>query len=186
MTLQAPPRTLALVPQEVEELELVAPVDLLRRAGGQVTLVSMFSGIHCSGRNGIILHTDRELLPEDGPDCFDLLLIPGGPGVRHLRQDGRAARLASAFAEAGKPVGAICAAPLVLKDAGLTSGLRLTAHPSTRGELPQATGGQVEADRDILTASGAGAALSFGLALVERLHGPEKRAEVAASIACGA
>ncbi len=175
-------RVLCLLAEGVEELELVAPVDVLRRAGADVVVASMGASCDTTGRNGIVLRGDvglEEVVTED----FDLLFIPGGPAVPALRQDGRAAELAKKFVAAAKPVAAICAGPLVLEDAGLLAGKRFTAHASVVNELPGAlTGERVVEDGLIMTSRGAGTALEFGLAMVDRLFGEEKEEEIARSI----
>jgi 4-methyl-5(b-hydroxyethyl)-thiazole monophosphate biosynthesis len=116
------------------------------------------------------------------PHGFDLLLIPGGPGVGVLREDGRAALLARDFATAGKPVSAICAAPLVLMDAGLLEGKRFTAYHSVREELGGGLEERVVVDGNIVTSRGAGTAMDFALALVTLLLGGQAAADVAAEI----
>ena len=175
-------RVLCLLAEGVEELELVAPVDVLRRAGAEVVLAVAGERLHVKGRNGIVVHGDAFL---DDVDLrgFDLLLIPGGAAVAYLRQDGRAAELARNFCSADKPVAAICAGPLVLEDAGLLEGKRFTAHFSATNELPGAqTGERVMEDGPIITSRGAGTALEFGLALVDRLFGEEKEEEIIRAI----
>ena len=175
-------RVLCLVADGVEELELIAPVDVLRRAGVEVVMAAIGEGIHLTGRNGIVLHAD-ELLSGLDPSAFDLLLIPGGAAVAKLRADGRAAELAAAFVSANKPVAAICAGPLVLEDAGLLEGKRFTAHFSVANELPDAQSGErIMEDGLIITSRGAGTALEFGLALVDRLFGEAKEEEIARAI----
>lgn len=176
------PRVLCLLADGVEELELIAPVDVLRRAGAEVVLAVVGEGIHIKGRNGIVLHGEVPLDAVAG-ETFDLLLIPGGAAVAVLRQDGRPAALARQFVEAGKSVAAICAGPLVLADAGLLDGRRFTAHASVVNELPEAqTGERVVEDDLLITARGAGTALEFGLALVDRLFDQAKEDEIARSI----
>ena len=127
-------RVLCLLADGVEELELVAPVDVLRRAGAEVVLAVLGDGLEVAGRNGLVLRGD--VLLDDVPtEDFDLLLIPGGAAVAVLRQDERPAALARDFVAAGKPVAAICAGPLVLHDAGR----RASASPRTfpwRGSFP--------------------------------------------------
>jgi 4-methyl-5(b-hydroxyethyl)-thiazole monophosphate biosynthesis len=127
------PKVLCLLSDGFEEIELVTPVDILRRAGAKVVVAGMH-GLAATGRCGIRVVADA-LLSDVDPHAFDLLLIPGGPGVGALREDGRAALLARDFATAGKPVAAICAAPLILMDAGLLNGKRFTAYHSVRDEL---------------------------------------------------
>jgi len=173
-------RVLCLLMDGFEEIELVTPVDLLRRAGIEVVVASLQRKT-AVGRSGIRVEADASLASLDG-SRFDLLLIPGGPGVEKLRMDGRAATLAREFAAAGKPVAAICAAPLVLMDAGLLDGRRFTAHQSVGDRLPGALDERVVEDGILITSRGAGTAMDFGLALVARLAGQTAADHVAEQI----
>lgn len=175
-------RVLCLLVDGFEEIEALTPVDLLRRAGAEVVLASVSGERVVTGRCGIVVQPNARL--EDvNPAEFNLLLLPGGPGVKALRADGRAAQIAAAFEKAGKPVAAICAAPTILADADLLAGKRFTAHFSVWDELPASLGGErVVEDGRLLTSRGAGTALDFGLALVRRLFGEAKAKDVAESI----
>ncbi|MEX1115150.1 MAG: DJ-1 family glyoxalase III [Akkermansiaceae bacterium] len=173
-------RVLCLLADGFEEIETVTPVDLLRRAGIEVVMASLHSAA-VSGRCGIRLEADAVLADVD-PQTFDLLLIPGGPAVGELRRDGRAAALARDFEAAGKTVAAICAAPLVLKDAGLLENRSFTAHSAVHDELPGVSSARLVVDGNLITSRGAGTALDFGLALVERLLGKPAADRVAAEI----
>lgn len=165
-------RVLCLITDGFEEIETVAPVDLLRRAQIHVTVAALGDTIHVTGRCGITIHADTPLAAVEDPESFDLLLIPGGPHVKSLREDGRPTDLARRYAAAGKPVAAICAAPLVLKDAALLEGRRFTSHDGTADELPDRDPSQpVIEDAGIITSQGAGTSVSFGLALVRLLAG---------------
>jgi len=176
------PTTLVLLAEGFEEIEVFTPVDLLRRAGVEVTIASLADNRHATGRNGITVHADAAL-SEVGEHLFDLLFLPGGPGVKNLRADPRVGAVVGSHATAGKWLAAICAAPTVLYAAGLLAGHRYTAHPSVTGELPAILSDQrVVADGKILTSRGAGTALDFGLLLVEKLLSAEKASEVARSI----
>lgn len=176
-------RVLCLLIDGFEEIETITPVDLLRRAGAEVVLASLNDGIHVTGAWETTLHADAKLEEALNSGPFDLLLIPGGPGVKALRADGRAAELARRFAAEAKPVAAICAAPGVLADAGLLAGRRFTAHHAMHAELTQALANErVVQDGGIITSRGAGAALDFGLALVALLYGSEKAEEITRSI----
>ena len=175
-------RVLCLLAPGFEEIETVTPVDLLRRAGVEVVLASLTGEETVRGRCGMLLAADASLATVMG-DPFDLLLIPGGPGVKGLREDGRPARLARDYAVAGKPVGAICAAPTVLGDAGLLEGRRFTAHFSVHKELSAALGGErVVVDGNLITSRGAGTAVEFGLALIRHLEGENRAREVSEAI----
>lgn len=173
---------LCLLGEGFEEIEAVTPVDILRRAGVGVVLAAAGDSLAVAGRSGISVMADRFA---DGLDVkdFDALILPGGPGVAALRRAGLAARLAADFHASGKIVAAICAAPLILLDAGLLEGVAVTCHASVAGELPWADIGQrVVVSGSIVTSRGAGTSLDFALALARALVGPEKEAEVAASI----
>lgn len=181
-------RVLCLLAPGFEEIEAVTPVDLLRRAGVEVTLAAIEDTSLVTGRNGLTLKADATLdaiLSIHGDDLavYDLLLLPGGPGVEALRRSGAAARLARTFADSRRPVAAICAAPLILADAGLLEGRRFTAHFSVHNALPAVLGDErVVEDNGLITSRGAGTALDFGLALITRLFGPEAAEEVASSV----
>jgi protein deglycase len=164
-------RVLCLLGTGFEEIETIAPIDLLRRAGVEVVVASVSGERLVTGRSNVAIQADEPLANVES-QAFDLLLIPGGPGVKGLRADGRAARLARTYADAGKPVAAICAAPTILADAGLLAGRRFTAHFSVHGELPGVLADErVVEDGLLVTSRGAGTAVEFGLALVERLCG---------------
>jgi 4-methyl-5(b-hydroxyethyl)-thiazole monophosphate biosynthesis len=177
-----PKRVLCLLAPGFEEIETIAPIDLLRRAGAEVIVASLHGEKLVAGRCQVVVQTDAPLADVMAQD-FDLLLIPGGPGVKALRADGRPAQLARAHVAAGKPVAAICAAPTVLADAGLLAGKRFTAHFSVHAELSQALAGErVVEDGLLITSRGAGTAVDFGLALVRRLFGDAAAEEVARAI----
>lgn len=173
-------RVLCLLVDGFEEIETVTPVDLLRRAGIEVVVASLKEG-SATGRSGIRMEGDAVLADVDAP-AFDLLLIPGGPGVAEMRSDGRAASLARDFAASGKPVAAICAAPLVLMDAGLLEGRRFTAYRSVREELGGGLDERVVIDGDVITSCGAGTAMDFSLALIAHLLGQSAADRIAAEI----
>jgi 4-methyl-5(b-hydroxyethyl)-thiazole monophosphate biosynthesis len=173
---------LVLLADGFEEIETFTPVDLLRRAGAEVILASLAEPGHVTGRSGITMHADVALA-EIGGRLFDMLFIPGGPGVKNLRADPRVDAIVRSHAAAGKWLAAICAAPTVLNAAGLLEGRRYTAHFSVSGELPDILADQrVVVDGNILTSRGAGTALDFGLLLVEKLVSKDKAADIALSI----
>jgi 4-methyl-5(b-hydroxyethyl)-thiazole monophosphate biosynthesis len=175
-------RVICLLVAGFEEIEAVTPVDLLRRAGAEVVLASVTGERWVAGRCFMMLETEAAL-DDVRQEEFDLLLLPGGPGVKALREDGRAAELAREFANAGKAIGAICAAPTILADAGLLADKRYTAHFSVNNELPLALAGEkVVVDGNLITSRGAGTAVEFGLALVRHLFEAAKAKEIADAI----
>lgn len=184
-------KVLTILTNGFEETEAVAPLDLLHRAGAGNTLAALASNgeILLKGRSDLFLKTDTTLdalleshqSPEGIADAFDALFIPGGPGTWTLLDDGKAPELAKAFARKNKPIAAICAAPLILKAAGLIDGKRVSAHSCTWEEIPAA---QLSApyalDGNLLTSRGAGTAFAFGLAFVEMLFGKSAAEKLAA------
>lgn len=176
------PTVLAILAEGFEEIEATAPIDLLRRAGAEVTVAALADGIHVTGRTGLTVHADTPFAAVEQKTC-DCLFLPGGPGVKHLRADPRVRAAVLRHQQANRWIAAICAAPTVLNDAGLLAGRRYTAHPSVAGELTAILADQrVVVDGRILTSRGAGTALDFGLLLIEKLFSPAKSAEVAKSV----
>jgi 4-methyl-5(b-hydroxyethyl)-thiazole monophosphate biosynthesis len=175
-------RVLCLLFPGFEEIETIAPIDLLRRAGVEVVVASVMGDKLVTGRCRVTVQADVALA-EVADQPFDLLLIPGGPGVKALRADGRAAKMAKQYAQAGREVAAICAAPTVLADAGLLAGKRFTSHAGVMDELPQSlVHERVVEDGNLTTSRGAATAVDFGLALVRRLCGDAAAQEVAKGI----
>ncbi len=175
-------RVLCLLFPGFEEIETIAPVDLLRRAGVEVVVASLNGEQLVAGRCQITVQADAALA-DVADQAFDLLLIPGGPGIKAVREDGRAARLAQTYARAGKPVAAICAAPTVLQDAGLLAGRRFTSHAGVLAELPTSQlQERVVEDGNLVTSRGAATSVEFGLALVRRLCGDAAASEVSKGI----
>ena len=180
------PTVLAILAEGFEEIEAVTPIDLLRRAGADITLAALGDSLHVTGRCGLTLQATTTLtavLAASPAPLFDCLFLPGGPGVKLLRADQRVRPLVLRHHAADRWLAAICAAPTVLHDAGLLHGRRYTAHPSVAGELPAILAAErVVTDGRLLTSRGAGTALDFGLLLVEKVFGPDRSAEIAHSI----
>jgi 4-methyl-5(b-hydroxyethyl)-thiazole monophosphate biosynthesis len=169
---------LVLLADGFEEIETIAPIDLLRRANVQTITASVFGTPTVKGRCGVSVVADTslsKLLPNLAN--FDLLVVPGGPAVLRLRGEKTVLEIVRQFATEGRWLGAICAAPLILLDAGVLTGKRYTAHNSTWDELPDARGTErVVRDGNLITSRGAGTALDFGLELVRALVGEETAA----------
>ena len=173
-------RVLCVLENGFEEIEAIAPVDLLRRAGVEVVMAGV-SAKTVTGKCGIEVAADA-LLGEVAGGDFDALFLPGGPAVMELRENVAVIGLVREFHGEAKLIAAICAAPLLLKDAGLLDGKRFTAHFSTEGELPESTGERVVSGGEFLTSRGAGTAVEFGLAFVELLCGKEAADEVGRAV----
>jgi protein deglycase len=176
------PTVLVLLADEFEEIEAFAPVDLLRRAGVTVTAASLAEHRHVTGRSGITAHADTTL-EAVREQLFDLLFIPGGAGVKHLRADGRVRDVIMRHAQADRWIAAICAGPTVLADCGLLARKRFTAHFSVATELSEALlDERIVTDGRLTTSRGAGTAVEFGLHLVELLTSREQATDIRKAI----
>jgi protein deglycase len=178
---------LVILTDNFEEIEAVTPIDILRRAEVAVTVASRTGSPSVKGRSGITIVADC-LLDDALADgkAYDLLVLPGGPGHVALRKDERVLNLVRKQVESGKLIGAICAAPTVLKDAGVLKGRRITAHFSVLEELPNMLQKEdVVIDGTIVTSRGAGTSVPFALSLVEKLCGYEKALKIAHAIVSG-
>ena len=167
------PQVLVPLSHGFEEIEATCPIDLLRRAEVEVVTASCEPELEVCGRSGIVIRADQFLM-DSNPTRFDLLVIPGGPAVFKLRKNQGFISFLKKFANLDRPIGAICAAPLLLKDAEITTNKKLTGHVCISEELPQIiTDQKVVIDGKIITSRGAGTAVEFGLSLVEILCGTE-------------
>ena len=166
----------------LEELEAVAPLDILRRSGVECTVASQTGRLEVTGRNGITLKADCHFAAVSDKS-FDLVVLPGGPGVHALRNTPTLLQVLQKQASDGKPLAAICAAPTVLHDAGLLEERSYTAHFTVADELPEIIeDAAVVVDGNIITSRGAGTAVEFGLTLAKILAGEDTAREVADSI----
>ena len=133
----------ALVTDGFEEPELTEPMKALRAAGAEVSVVAPHGGkVRAWNRGswGGEYPVDVPLSEARAAD-FGALVIPGGViGVDHLRMDARAVNLVRDFRVQGKPVAAICHAPWMIVQAGITQGLTLTSYPSLRTDVLNAGG----------------------------------------------
>ena len=165
-----------------EEIEAVCIIDVLRRAGAQVTVASV-GALQITASRGVRIVADGTI--EACRDhIFDLIVLPGGmPGAEHLRDAPILREMLRRQQATGRLYGAICAAPaVVLHHHGLLHGKRATAHPAFADRLEdrRSVSERVVVDGGCITSQGPGTAIEFALALVARLYGEAKAAEVAA------
>ena len=163
-----------------EDIEALAPVDILRRGGMDVKTVSIMGREMVESANGVSVKAD--LLFEDcNFDDADLLLLPGGlPGSTNLKAHKGLGEVLRRQAAAGRKIGAICAAPLVLGTMGLLEGHRATCYPGVENTLHGAeyTAELVTVDGNFITGEGPAAALPYAYTLLALFAGNEKSEEV--------
>ncbi len=179
------PKVLVPLAPGFEELEAITVVDLLRRAGIEVVTAGLAAGPVRASRGTVLLPdtTLDDALTQD----YDMVVLPGGmPGAKHLNEDARVKALLRRMADRGKFTGAICAAPIVLAEAGLLAGKRVTSYPGFVDTMDLAdvtyVHDPVVQDGKVITSRGPGTAMDFALHLIEVLVGRAKRDEVEAAL----
>jgi 4-methyl-5(b-hydroxyethyl)-thiazole monophosphate biosynthesis len=160
-----------------EEIEALAPIDVMRRAGLSVTMVSVTDSLTVTGAHGIPVVADTLFAQCDYADAA-LPFLPGGlPGATNLQAHTGLCQLLTA--KASQPdviISAICAAPLVLGGLGLLQGKQATCYPGFEDTMQGAhyTAAKVTVDGHIFTACGPGAAWELGFTFVEHFCGADK------------
>lgn len=175
-------KVLVILFDNTDEIEALAPADILRRAGADVLTAAAGNSRRIVGRSGIPIEADS-LLADVAAERFDAAVLPGGPGVFAALSDARLAGLLKRLDGEGALMCAICAAPAALGRAGIIGGRRCASHPSVAGELPSRdAAASTVRDGKLITSQGAGTAVEFALEIVSALFGGGRAAEVAGSI----
>ena len=167
-----------------EEMEAIAPIDLLRRAGIEVKTVGV-TGKTVYGSHGIGVEAD--ILPEDMElDAMEMIVLPGGlGGVASTRASKPALDALRYGWDQGRFVAAICAGPTVLADLGITDGRNATCYPGCEAQMGSANlqpGAAAVRDGKLITGTSAGCAIPFALELIRALRGEEKAQAIAQQI----
>lgn len=163
-------KVIALLADGFEDIECIATVDLLRRAGIRVDLASIKDDV-VQGGLGTKVVTD--LLLSDIQEEYDALFLPGGKGVGKLDESDLVKSLIKEYNQKGKLVTAICAAPLILGKMGLLDNKKFTCYPEFEEFMPKGIHTPVGAVKDgnIITGKGVGFVYDFALMLIEELVG---------------
>ncbi|MGD9559578.1 MAG: DJ-1 family glyoxalase III [Oscillospiraceae bacterium] len=167
-----------------EEIEALAPVDMLRRAGVSVYTVGI-AGKTVKGGQGIAVAADLDGADFELPQDAEMVVLPGGTvGTENLLKSPLIDSVLKEAERRGLFAAAICTAPVVLHKAGLLEDKRVTAYPTRQGELTGSlvTGTAAEVDGRIITGRSAGVALQFSRALITAMCGADKADEVVRSI----
>ena len=166
-----------------EEIEAVTIIDLLRRADIEVTIAGLEEK-SVRGSHGIIINCDQYYENID-PTEYDYLVLPGGqPGTNNLKNNETVLKNVRHFAEQNKLIGAICAAPAVLLQAGIVKDIKITSYPSEKHLFNPADykESSVVIDNNIITSRGVGTAIEFTLDLIGLIKGEKVKDELANKI----
>jgi 4-methyl-5(b-hydroxyethyl)-thiazole monophosphate biosynthesis len=164
-----------------EELEAVTIIDVLRRAGAQVTVASV-GPLQVTASRRVKLIADC-LIADCVSKTYDLIVLPGGlPGAEHLRDCAPLIEMLKYQKNTGRLYAAICASPaVVLTPHGLLDGKQATCYPSCADTLPDSTqaGKKVVVDGSCITSQGPGTALEFSIELICQLFDDQRAQQVA-------
>lgn len=168
-----------------EEAEAIIPIDIAKRAGIEVTMVSISDDIYVRGSHDITVRADV-LISDTDTGSYDMLLLPGGmPGTVNLEGSEDVKKALLAADKDGKYIAAICAAPRFLGSLGLLDGKRATVYPGNEDQLKNAiydSKAKAVTDGRVITARGMGCAIEFGREIVTALTGSEKASEILSAI----
>lgn len=163
-----------------EEIEALTPVDLMRRAGIEVTTVGV-GGEYIKGAHGITVKADLCDTEVTAGDDIEMVVLPGGmPGTLNLKASEKVNEFIDKAYDKGAFVAAICAAPSILGEKGLLKGKMAVCYPGFEEKLLGATVFQagVICDGNIITANAAGAAVDFAAQLIAALKGEDEADKV--------
>ncbi|MDR1530256.1 MAG: DJ-1/PfpI family protein [Burkholderiales bacterium] len=162
-----------------EETEAITPTDILRRGNVEVTMVSLNGKLHVKSKNGIMVQADALFEMAQNED-FDMIVIPGGT-ITYLDHPSFP-QYVEKYAQAGKRLAAICAAPAVFGKLGLLKGKTAVCYPGMESWLSGAriSCEKVVTDGNITTSRGPGTAIPFALRLLSLIQGEEVAKKVAA------
>lgn len=163
-----------------EEIEALAPVDFLRRAGIEVLTVGVSSG-EVTGAHGIKVLADITMDNVELNDELQGVILPGGmPGAENLNNSPDVQKAIDYCAKSNRIISAICAAPFILGRKGLLSGKKATCFPGFESELIGAVlvDEGVAVDGSIITARGAGVAWEFGASICSAIVGEQKALQI--------
>jgi 4-methyl-5(b-hydroxyethyl)-thiazole monophosphate biosynthesis len=170
-----------LLAEGFETIEALAPVDVLRRCGIEVVTLSITDSKRVTSSQNILVEADGILSSSNLSDG-DMLVLPGGaPGYENLGKSYEVIRLSEEYINSSeKFLGAICGAPSILESAGLLKGKKIICHFSVKDLIKEGivTNQKIVQDGNLITASGAGMGIEFGLKLAEVLVGITKVEEV--------
>ncbi len=164
-----------------EDMEAIATIDILRRAGIKATTVSINDTKSVTSAHGVTIEADSIFSETDFTDASWLILPGGLPGASNLAEYQPLTQLLVKHSKAGGNIAAICASPaVVLAPLGILDGKEAICYPGFENSMPNAKKGYtpVVTDGNIITANGPATAIQFALSIVARIKGEEVAREV--------
>jgi len=173
-------KTLVILADNFEEIEAFTVIDVLRRAGIDVTVAGLVSTV-VVGAHGVRTIADKRL-GEINTDKFDAMVLPGGPAYKAFLNSQAVINLLKDFDKKKKFIGAICASPSVLAKAGILDERIATIYPGMEGDIKKPRNEKVVIDGHIITSRSPGTAIEFSLKLAEIFSGKNTAEKVEKSL----
>ncbi|MBQ8042532.1 MAG: DJ-1/PfpI family protein [Clostridia bacterium] len=167
-----------------EEIEGLTVIDLLRRAGLEVDIVSINNVLEVKGAHDIVIKADK-LLKDVDFENGDMIVLPGGlPGTTYLGECEELTKQIVKYNNEKKMLAAICAAPSVFGQLGILEGKSATCYPGFEDILVGAVclNSGVVKSSNVITANGMGTAIEFALTIIEHYLGKGKAVAIAKAI----
>lgn len=168
-------KVVVLLAQGFEEIEALTCVDVLRRGEVDCILCSINGKEDVKGAHGVVVKAET-LLENINGDEYEAVILPGGmPGATNLRDNEKVTEMVKKFDKENKIVAAICAAPIVLKKAGIIYNRKVTSYPGFEEELQAYNYSEeiVVQEGNLITSRGPATAIYFALKILENLKGGE-------------
>ena len=163
-----------------EEIEAMAPIDLLRRAGIIVDTVSINEDNQVTSSRKIRVLADKTI-DEINFENYEMIVLPGGPGTENYMKSEKLLEKLKEFS-INRKLRTICAAPTILSALGILNGKQAICFPACEPDLIKdgaiIVNQDVVKDNNVITSRGAGTAIDFSLVLIEELLGKDKSHEI--------
>ena len=177
-------KVLIVLAEGFEEIEALAPVDIFRRSGLDVTIAGI-GGTQIKGSRNVVINAD--ILLADYDAVPDAIVFPGGAGgAENLASSSRVKDLIRSVNSKGNIIAAICASPaVVLAPTGILDGKKATCYPGMEEHFPpevKAVEENVVEDGNVITSKGPATAIQFALKIVERLLGKDTAESVGKAV----
>ncbi|XQP55434.1 MAG: DJ-1/PfpI family protein [Mycoplasmoidaceae bacterium] len=173
-----------IVANKCEEMEVIIPADIWRRAGMSVQIISIEKKKSLIMQNGVHLSCD-DILAKENLSKYSAIYLPGGKGCSSFLDPVQCAKLVSHLRKVAKSkviIMANCAAPTVLNQLGIIDNVKVTCYPGYEAGLKHHVKQDIVIDKNFITSKAAGTTIDFALTVISKFVSPAKAREVAKEI----
>lgn len=177
-------RIAIVVANKIEEMELIVPADLWRRAGIDVQIISVEKKKNIILQNGIKISCD-DILAKENLTKYNAIYLPGGKGAEEYKLENcqkLITHLEKVVSNQSLYILSICSAPAILADLGLLANVKATCYPGYEDRIKNYVDADVVCDKNFITARGPAQAIEFALTVIEKLLSKDVAKEMAKKI----